>query len=53
MEILLYHKRDAFGNAENITVLGNAFQKKTQKSLKIEIEKVLKTMKEDNNENKK
>jgi len=37
----------------NLVVLGNAFQKKTQKTPRSEIEKALKIMEEYHNENKK
>ncbi len=40
----------AFFDKGNLVVLGNAFQKKTQKTPKLEIEKVLKIMEEYNNE---
>lgn len=43
----------SFFDKGNIVVLGNAFQKKTQKTQKDEIEKALKIMKEYQDENKK
>lgn len=43
----------SFFDKKNIVVLGNAFQKKKQKTPKIEIEKALKIMEEYQNENKK
>jgi len=43
----------SFFDKGNIVVLGNAFQKKTQKTPKQEIEKALKIMEEYQNENKK
>lgn len=43
----------SFFDKGNLVVLGNAFQKKTQKTPKQEIQKALKIMKEYHNENKK
>ena len=43
----------SFFDKGNLVVLGNAFQKKTQKTPKKEIEKALKIMEEYKNENKK
>ena len=43
----------SFFDKGNLVVLGNAFQKKTQKTPKLEIEKALKIMEEYQNENKK
>jgi phage-related protein len=43
----------AFFDKGNIVVLGNAFQKKTQKTPKQEVEKALKIMEEYQNESKK
>lgn len=43
----------SFFDKGNLIVLGNAFQKKTQKTPKQEIEKALKIMEEYQNENKK
>lgn len=43
----------SFFDKGNLVVLGNAFQKKTQKTPKDEIEKALKIMKEYQDENKK
>lgn len=43
----------SFFDKGNLVVLGNAFQKKTQKTPKHEIQKALKIMKEYHNENKK
>ena len=43
----------SFFDKGNLVVLGNAFQKKTQKTPKSEIEKALKIMEEYQNENKK
>ena len=43
----------SFFDKGNLIVLGNAFQKKTQKTPKSEIEKALKIMEEYQNENKK
>ena len=43
----------SFFDKGNLVVLGNAFQKKTQKTLKQEIQKALKIMKDYHNENKK
>lgn len=40
----------SFFDKVNIVVLGNAFQKKTQKTPKLEMEKALKIMEEYNNE---
>lgn len=40
----------AFFDKGNLVILGNAFQKKTQKTPKIEIEKALKIMEEYNHE---
>jgi len=40
----------SFFDRGNIVVLGNAFQKKTEKTPKLEIEKALKIMEEYNNE---
>ena len=40
----------AFFDSGNLVVLGNAFQKKTQKTPKLEIEKALKIMEEYNYE---
>ena len=40
----------AFFDKGNLVILGNAFQKKAQKTPKLEIEKVLKIMEEYNNE---
>jgi len=40
----------SFFDKGNIVVLGNAFQKKTEKTPKLEIEKALKIMEEYNNE---
>ena len=43
----------SFFDKGNLVILGNAFQKKTQKTQKKEIEKALKIMEEYKNENKK
>lgn len=43
----------SFFDKGNLVVLGNAFQKKTQKAPKQEIQKALKIMKDYHNENKK
>jgi len=43
----------SFFDEGNLVVLGNAFQKKTQKTPKQELEKALKIMEEYHNENKK
>ncbi len=43
----------SFFDKGNLIVLGNAFQKKTQKTPKMEIDKALKIMEEYKNENKK
>jgi len=43
----------SFFDKGNLIILGNAFQKKTQKTPKKEIEKALKIMEEYKNENKK
>ena len=43
----------SFFDKGNLVVLGNTFQKKTQKTPKLEIEKALKIMEEYQNENKK
>lgn len=43
----------SFFDKGNLVILGNAFQKKTQKTPKQEIEKALKIMEEYQNENKK
>ena len=43
----------SFFDKGNLVVLGNAFQKKTQKTPKQELEKALKIMEEYQNENKK
>ena len=43
----------SFFDKGNLVVLGNAFQKKSQKTPKKEIEKILKIMEEYKNENKK
>lgn len=43
----------SFFDKGNLVVLGNAFQKKTQKTPKSEIEKALKIMEEYQNENQK
>ena len=43
----------SFFDKGNLVILGNAFQKKTQKTPKTEIEKALKIMKEYQDENKK
>ena len=43
----------SFFDKRNLIVLGNAFQKKTQKTPKKELEKALKIMEEYQNENKK
>lgn len=43
----------SFFDKGNLVVLGNAFQKKTQKTPKQELEKALKIMEEYKNENKK
>ena len=43
----------SFFDKGNLVVLGNAFQKKTQKTPQIEIKKALKIMEEYKNENKK
>jgi len=43
----------SFFDKANLVVLGNAFQKKTQKTPKQELEKALKIMEEYQNENKK
>lgn len=43
----------SFFDKGNLVVLGNAFQKKTQKTPRSEIEKALKIMEEYQNENKK
>lgn len=43
----------SFFDKGNLVVLGNAFQKKTQKTPKQEIQKALKIMKDYHNENKK
>lgn len=40
----------AFFDKGNLVILGNAFQKKAQKTPKLEIEKVIKMMEECNNE---
>ena len=42
----------SFFDRGNLVVLGNAFQKKTQKTPKQELEKAIKIMEEDQNENK-
>jgi phage-related protein len=43
----------SFFDKGNLVVLGNAFQKKTQKTPKQELEKAIKIMEEYQNENKK